>query len=170
MGYIQYHTHSEPLKVVADQYNFDSNFTYEVCRHNNIELNSMIIESINNTLPNWKTRPTLEIIDSRLKANSFVIYQFYKNEICGWFWLNPNFTHDWVNVKPLKPNSIYVGGMYKMLDKELPKNTAKDFGNYIMWYGAYNYDFVYAIIEDWNKASIQIFAPYNKFRTTESFI
>ena len=96
------------------------------------------------------------------------MYQYYKGELCGWFWLNTKFTHDWINTKEILPNSIYVGGMYKMLDKELPTNTALDFGNYVMKYGADNYDQLYAIIENWNKASKAIFAPYKEFIIDES--
>jgi hypothetical protein len=37
-----------------------------------------------------------------------------------------------------------------------------------MKYGADNYDQLYAIIENWNKASKAIFAPYKEFIIDES--
>ena len=170
MPYIQYIGPSIPLGKVASRYKFDNDFEYDVCKYNNVEVNSKIIESINKCLPDWKDRPTLDILDKRFEAGSFVMYQYHLGELCGWFWFNSNFTHDWVNTKPIKPNSIYVGGMYKMLDKELPKKSAIDFGNYVMKYGAENYEYLYAIIEDWNRASRLVFAQYSEFIVEESFI
>jgi hypothetical protein len=170
MKYIQYIAPSIPLGKIASNYNFDNNFTYEVCTYNNIEKNITIIESIDKCLPTWKTRPTINNLNDRFDSGSFVMYQYYKDELCGWFWLNSHFTHDWINLKPIQPNSIYVGGLYKLLDKELPKHTALDFGNYVMKYGADNYDYLYAIIEDWNRASRIVFEPYKEFIIQDSFI
>lgn len=166
--YVQYIAPSKPLGDIASRYNFDSVFTYKVFKENNRDINSKIIQSIDKCLPLWDTRPTLDTLDKRFQAGSYVMYQYYKEELSGWFWLNTNFTHDWINTKEILPNSIYVGGMYKMLDKELPTNTALDFGNYVMKYGADNYDQLYAMIENWNKASKAIFAPYKEFIIDES--
>lgn len=170
MPYIEYIAPCVPLGKIALGYSYDPCFTYEICTYNNKELNKQIIESIDKCLPTWDTRPDLNSLDKRFKAGSFVMYQFYKGDLSGWFWLNSKFTHDWINTKDILPNSIYVGGMYKLLDKELPKHTALDFGNKVMLYGAQNYERLYAIIEDWNKASKIVFEPYREFIVKESFI
>lgn len=169
-NYIEYHTHAPPLAELAAQYNYDPKFTYEVYRYNNKELNSTIIESIDKCLPTWDDRPTLESLDKRFTAGSFVMYQFYEGDLCGWFWLNTKFTHDWINTKKVKDDAIYVGGLYKLLDKDIPKHSAHDFGHYMMKYTADNYKYIYAIIEDWNKASIKLFEKYKVFIVDESFI
>lgn len=170
MPYIQYIAPSKPLGDIARKYKYDPNFRYEISYSNNTKLNSEIIKSIDKCLPDWESRPTLEILDRRFEAGSFIMYQYYKEELSGWFWLNSDFTHDWINTKPIMPNSIYVGGMYKMMDKKLPKHTALDFGNYVMKYGADNYDYLYAIIEDWNRPSKLVFRSYKQFIISGSFI
>jgi hypothetical protein len=169
-NYLEYHTDTPPLLELSSKYNFDDDFRYEICTYNNREVNKEIVDSIARCLPLWTTAPTLDSLDARFDAGSFVMYQYYKDTLCGWFWLNEGFTHDWVNVKELKPNSIYVGGIYKLLDKDLPKHCANDFGHYMMKWTAERYDYVYAIIEDWNKASVKLFEVYKVFRVSESFI
>ncbi len=171
MPYLEYEASSKECLEVAERYEYNDEYSYRVSDYNEGAPNIHIIKSIKNTLPLWTTRPTMETVKERFQNGSFVMYQYYKDELSGWFWLNSEFTHDWINTKPLpQRNSIYIGGMYKCLDQNLPADAAMDFGNYIMKYCSKNYDYVYAIIETWNKASVRVFKEYQKFLLKESFI
>jgi len=169
--YVQYHWKgSDIFSKISSQYNFDTNFTYDTYTYNNKELNAIIIKSIDKCLPTWDTRPTLESLDKRFAAGSFVIYQFYQDSLCGWCWMNEKFTLDWINTQTIDNYEIHVGGLYKLMDKELPKNSAQDFGHYVMKYAADNYKCGGAIIEDWNKASLKLFKDYKPLMVEKSFI
>ena len=171
MPYLEYEMPTKEGIVIAKSYNYNSKYIYRVSKYNEEAPNAHIIESIKNSLPLWTTRPTIETVKERFQNGSFVMYQYYKGELSGWFWLNSEFTHDWIDTKPLpRPNSIYIGGMYKCLDQELPADAAMDFGSYVMKYCCENYEYLYAIIEPWNKASVRVFKDYQKFILKESFI
>jgi len=66
-----------------------------------------IIESINEELSDWKDRPDLENLQKRFDVGCSCFIQYFKGEVCGWFWTCNFLTYDWIEkVKDLPtPNS-----------------------------------------------------------------
>ena len=75
-----------------------------------------IVESINQRLSDWPTRPTIEDVKKRLDTISKCFLFFHKDfdQAIGWGWYSELVTYDWINESEPLPtdNSVYFGGTY----------------------------------------------------------
>ena len=78
MPYLEYEMPTKEGIVIAESYNYNSEYIYRVSKYNEEAPNAHIIESIKNSLPLWTTRPTIETVKERFQNGSFVMYQYYK--------------------------------------------------------------------------------------------
>lgn len=136
----------------------DSRFSY-------IEINSFsheselteIIESINETLPDWDTRPDINNLKKRFDAGCSCFLQYFEGTISGWFWTCDFLTYDWINkIKELPtPNSNYSGGTY-VIKKKAPIVAGLQLYAYCIQAVMSRTDYGYAYVDKWNKAPIRL--------------
>ena len=142
---------------------FDNSFRIEVIDTLDNESESHfnnIISSIDERLPDWDDRPTIEDIKQRLEGVSKSTLFFHENftDAIGWGWFSNVFTYDWINeVHPLPTeNSIYWGGTYIRKDLNIPRNTGIQLYNYGFRMFLNENDYMYGYMDSWNKAPIKI--------------
>ena len=143
---------------------FDNSFKIEIASTFDYKLNSLhfkdLISSIDNRLPDWNEKPTLDDVKKRLDSISKCTLFFHKdfNEAIGWGWFSNVFTYDWINeVHPLPTNkSIYYGGTYIRKELNIPRTTGVQLYNYAFRYFLDRNDYMYGYMDNWNKAPIKI--------------
>lgn len=116
-----------------------------------------IIKSINEELSDWKDRPDLENLQKRFDAGCSCFIQYFKGEVCGWFWTCDFLTYDWIKKeKELPtPNSNYSGGTY-VIKKVAPRNAGYQLYAYCVREVMSRTDYGYAYVDKWNKAPIRL--------------
>jgi hypothetical protein len=119
-----------------------------------------IVESINQRLSDWPTRPTIEDVKKRLDTISKCFLFFHKDfdQAIGWGWYSEVVTYDWINESEPLPtdNSVYFGGTYVCKDLDIPLSTGLQMYNFAFRMFFEKYDYTYGYMDSWNKAPQKI--------------
>jgi hypothetical protein len=115
-----------------------------------------ILNSIYNTLPDWKAAPTLKDIEKRFQAGTSAILQYYKNEICGWAFFCPFYADDYyTKINDLTSGGIYWGSTY-VIKSVASRSAGAHLYSYSTGYYLKKYNCMYSWMDDWNVAPIKL--------------
>lgn len=167
-------------------YKIDNDFYFKVVDKKNtddisgwddIDDIKFICDSIEKMLPDWKDKPTLDVVRNRLSTISGVFLFFHKNweTPIGWFWFSDVFTYDWIHKTHDLPNkdACYVGGTYITKNQELPPTSG--FQLYLQFFNYFftRWEWGFGYMEYWNQAPIKIvkkiFGPPEEFEFIKEY-
>ena len=153
--YVQMRIFAPEFKMPCE---LDDRYSYiEISEYSHEKDLLEIIDSINETLSDWKDRTDIDNLKKRFDVGCSCFIQYFKGEVSGWFWTCDFLTYDWIKkVKELPtPNSNYSGGTY-VIKKVAPRNAGYQLYAYCIQKVMSRTDYGYAYVDKWNKAPIRL--------------